>query len=248
MIGKFIEKWKMLKAVKAIQKEPIYLAAVQAGQTYLTDESQGIGKYASKELKQKLAEEIMGEVNEVILAPNQLMANREKLAAYTLQMAKYQVLIFPGKNEDEDDTTGLRDKPEITGELKSHFKKIAEEDKDIKELACILEDPSDKEIYEACLFRYWLFHLKAHVFQTIRMALNDTHHDPEKDWYREFVAAMCAWEEYNYRKLIGLPDVLEKDDDIGSLEVLKYSTFMDIVLSGAKYPNFEWKETYKDEK
>ena len=236
----------MLKAVKIIQKEPIYLAAIQAGQTYLTDDSQGIGKYASKELKQKLAEEIIAEVNEVILAPNQLKANREKLAAYTLQMAKYQVLILPGKNED--DATRLRDKPGITGELKSHIKKIAEEDKEIKELAWGLDDPSDKDIYEACLFRYWLFHLKAHVFQTIRIALNDTHHDPEKDWYREFVAAMCAWEEHNYRKLIGLPDALEKDDGMGGLEALKYSTFMDIVLSGAKYPNFEWKEAYKDEK
>jgi len=248
MIGKFIEKWKMLKAVKAIQKEPIYLAAIQAGQTGLADESQGLGKYASKELKQKLAEEIMAEVNEVILAPNQLMANREKLSVYTLQMAKYQVLILPEKNEDEDDATGLRDKPGITGELKSHIKKIAEEDKEIKELVWSLDDPSDKDIYEACLFRYWLFQLKAHIFQTIRIALNDIHHDPEKDWYREFVAAMCAWEEYNYRKLIGLPDVLEKDDGFGGREALKYSTFMDIVLSGAKYPNFEWKEAYKDEK
>ena len=47
MIGKLIENLKLRKAVKAIQKEPIYLAAVQAGQTYLTDESQGIGKYLS---------------------------------------------------------------------------------------------------------------------------------------------------------------------------------------------------------
>jgi len=244
MIGKLIENWKLRKALKAIQKEPIYLVAVQAGQTYLTDESQGIGKYASKEFKQKLAEEIIREVNEVILAPNQLMANREKLTAYTLQMAKYQVLILP--NEGEDDTTGLRGKPGISGELRSNLQKIVEKDKEIKELAWSLNDPSEKDIYEACLFRYWLFHLKAHVFQTIRIALNDTHNDPEKDWYREFVAAMCAWEEHNYRKLIGLPDILEKEGGIGGLEALKYSTFMDIVLSGATYPNFEWKEAYKD--
>ena len=59
---------------------------------------------------------------------------------------------------------------------------------------------------------------------------------------------MCAWEEYQFRELIGLPNVLDKDSDSGTgiLEAIQFSTFLDFVVNGATYPNFEWEEAIKD--
>ena len=231
----------------SLLKDPIYLAAIIAGNKYLTDETQGIGKNAPQENKRKLAEKILTDVNEVILAPNRILANREKLAAFTIGMAKYQVLILPSEHEDEEELTGLRGKPGITGELKLHLLEIAKKDKEIKEMAFIFDDPNEQDIYDGCLIRYWEYHLKSHVFQTIRIALKDYHPDHEKDWYRPFIEAMCATEEHHYRKLIGLPDVLGRDGELdGDIEALKYSTFLNMVLNGVTYPNFEWEETYQD--
>jgi len=120
MFGKLIENWKALRVLKAVQKEPIYQVAIQVIGDYLTDESQRLGKYASQKFKEELAEDILKEVGEVVLSENRLLANREKLATYTIAMAKYQVLILPAESDDEEEVTGLRGKPGVTGELKAH--------------------------------------------------------------------------------------------------------------------------------
>ncbi len=92
-----------------------------------------------------------------------------------------------------------------------------------------------------------MYHLKASVFEAIRDALNDIHPNTEKDWYEPFVHAMCASEEHDFREAIGMPDVIEKDGSMGNFGALKYSTYWNIVMSGAKYPNLEWEEAWKQE-
>ena len=244
MIKSLIDKWRAKQALKTLEKDPLYKAAIETIRTTLTDKNSGLGKYASQKFKEELAGDIMKEVTDVVFAENRVMANREKLSAAVLMMAKYQVLVLPAENEPEQEITGLRGKPGITGQLKSHIKKIAEKDQDIKKLAWNLDNPSEKDIYEACLYQYWVYALSVQVYQTLRFYLNDYHPDTQKDWYRPFVEAMCAWEEHNFREAIGLPDILAKQDEYGSAAALKYSTFFDFVRDGSKYPNFEFQEHY----
>jgi len=238
MLGNLFKRLRGWLAVKALEKNPVYGMVFTTIRDTLTDPSKGLGKYADQEFKQELTEQILKEVAEVVSTQNPVMANRKKLADYVLKMAKYQVLILPAPNEPEEEVSGLRGKPGITGEIKAHLKEIAEKDEEIKELAWSLDTPTVQDIYEACVVRYWVAVFKAAVFHSIRLALGDYHPTPEKDWYRPFVAAMCAWEEYNYREKIGLPD-------ISPIAALKYLSFFHVVMSGAKYPNFEWEEHYK---
>ncbi|HZR02012.1 MAG TPA: hypothetical protein VFA81_02420 [Burkholderiales bacterium] len=247
MIGGLIKKLQGLWAVRSLLRNPLYQGVLSEIQATLSDETKGLGKYASREFKAEIAERALREVSEVLLSPNPVLANREKLAGYVLQLAKYQVLVLPSRTEPEEDVTGLRGQPGVTGELKAHIAAIAEKDKEIKELAWSLDNHTEQDIYEACLFRYWVAGFLANVFHKTRILLKDHHPDPEKDWYRPFVAAMCAWEEHNYRDELALPDVLAKQDSHGDLAALKYSTFMDIVMSGARYPNFEWEESFRRE-
>ncbi len=248
MIKTLIDKWRSKRALKTLEKDPLYKDAIETIRKALTDKSIGLGKYASKTFKEEFASDIMKEVADVVCAENQVMANREKLSAAVLMMAKYQVLVLPAENESAQEVTGLRGKPGITGELKAHIKKIAEKDQDIKRLAWSLDNPSEKDIFEACLYQYWVYALSAQVFQPLRISLKDYHPDIQKDWYRPFVEAMCAWEEHNFREAIGLPDILAQQDEYGSAAGLKYSTFFDFVRGGSKFPNYEFQEHYSKKK
>ncbi len=78
---------------------------------------------------------------------------------------------------------------------------IAEKDKDIKELAWSLNNPTPQRLYEACVFRCMVFAFQANLFHCTRIALGDYHPLPEKDWYRPFVAARCAWEECQFPRV-----------------------------------------------
>ena len=139
----------------------------------------------------------------------------------------------------------MRGRPGISGELKAHLKEIAEKDKEIRELAWSLDNP--EQLYNACLLRYWTAAFLANGFNRTRIALGDHHPSREKDWFRPFLAAMCAWEEYGYREAIGLPDILATQTGYGIVAGLRYQSFLSIVMSGAQYPNFEWEEQCKPE-
>lgn len=245
MLGKLLGNLKARRAFRTLEKNPIYQAAFAVIRETLADDTNPLGKYASQEIKEEYANRLIREVGEVVTAQNPVMVNREKLAAYVLQEAKYLVLVIPSPTEPEVEVTGLRGRAGITGELKAYLQEIAEEDKDIKELAWSLDNPTPQDLYEACLSKCWAAGFMSNVFNTTRIALGDYHLSLEKDWYRPFVTAMCAWKEHNYREVIGLPDVLSVQDDNG-FAALKYASFLNFVISGAKYPNFEWEEHYKN--
>lgn len=248
MFGKLVDYVKAFFAVRALEKHPVYDAAIRHIRETFADDSKGLGRYATQKFREELVQRLLQEVAEVVTSVNPVMANREKLASYALGLAKYQVLILPAPNEPEQETTGFRGKPGITGELKAHLKEIAEKDKDIKEYAWSLGNPTPQQLFEACVFKCMVFGFEANLFHCTRIALGDYHPSPDKDWYLPFVAAMCAWEEHKFRKLIGLPDVLATQDEFGSIAGIKYSTFLNIVMGGAKYPNLEWEEHYKSER
>jgi hypothetical protein len=56
---------------------------------------------------------------------------------------------------------------------------------------------------------------------------------------------MCAVEEKHFRDQLGLKDVLAEQDDYKSIAALKHSTFMNYVLAGSRFPNFEFEEHFR---
>ncbi|HKT35091.1 MAG TPA: hypothetical protein VJR03_09690, partial [Nitrospira sp.] len=81
------------------------------------------------------------------------------------------------------------------------------------------------------------------VYQMMRLAFDDVNHVEGKDWFRPFVAAMCAWQEHQYRGLLGMPSALGGDSD---KEAVKYSLFAEFVLEGARFPDLAWHDQAED--
>jgi len=245
MVWGWFKNFKEKRNVCEIEKNPIYSIAMASAAETLNNKSHGLGKHASDNFKKDLIKNLPEAIIKIVLSENPIMANREAFAGNLIMTAKYQVLVLPDENEPEEDVTGLREKLGISGKLKKHIKEIAEKDEEIKKLAWGMDNPNEVDLYEACLFRYWTYHFWTSVYNTIRLQLNDFHADPEKDWYRPFFEKMCAWEEQQFREKIGQEDILDDSTPAGRLRGLKYSTFMNIVLNGHKYPNLEWEEHYK---
>ena len=59
-----------------------------------------------------------------------------------------------------------------------------------------------------------------------------------------FKHAVCANCEHIYRREVELPPAF--DEDLASIAPSAYSIFTDIVLSGAKDPELEWRDYYKN--
>jgi len=211
MLGKLFETIFDHLVLGTSRKNPVYQSALAAMHLTLDDTSEGLGKYAPPEHKKTLAWQIMKEVREVVTAADPVIVNREKLADYVFKLANFQVLVIPSTADDEEDVTGLRGKPGITGELKAHLKEIAEKDEEVKKLVENLDHPTTEDIIGACQYYCWNGGLMTNVFNSTRIALGDCNPVSENDWYRPFFAAMCASAEYHYRMLIGLPNVFSRD-------------------------------------
>lgn len=76
----------------------------------------------------------------------------------------------------------------------------------------------------------------------LRFAFDDVNHAEGKDWFKSFIAAECAWQEYRYRELLGMPPTFEGPKSETWEKALKMSFFMQCVLEGARFPDLEWRE------
>lgn len=200
----------------------------------------GLGKYGQPAFKKALIDDVRVEVAEVEAAPDPRIANRHKLANYVVLMAKYQVLILPGVDEDEPEVTGLRGRPGISGALKAHIFTIAAADKYINETAAELKERNPQALYEAVLFRYWVASLRAQVFDGLRLRYQDVPVDKGADWYPGFIEAMCAYQEYDYRKLINLPQILGPSEQAAAVAAYGCAQYLRAVLSGDAKPGPDW--------
>ena len=100
------------------------------------------------------------------------------------------------------------------------------------------------DAWNPILFRYRILAAWMGVFQDLRPAVRDSRVRDLADWFRPFLIAMCAWNEYNYRVSIGLPPSLGKTQGEALLEAIKLSKFADYVMSGAEDPLSAWRSEY----
>ncbi len=238
-------------ALTASGTHPVTKRAMSSIRVFLS-EADGFQSRFSPEFKRGIGERLVQEVGQVLSAADPVMTNRDKLSDHVCRLATYAVLVIPSVNESKDDPTGLRGKAGITGELKGHIKELAGKNEEIRE-ACHsmsaftikpvdwnLENPTERDLYEACLAHWEISRFNSQIFNSLRIGLGDHHPTTERDWYVPFVAAMCAMKEYEYRSILGLPEVLTAQSG-QSFAALHYSSFLNIVLSGAKQPYVEWK-------
>jgi hypothetical protein len=238
MLGKIIERINAHIAAYRLKQIP----AIRIGRASIMQywpENFQITKNFDKTVIDSHTHTMMEEVIKVALSPDPRMANREALAGYVLAYAKWQVLVI--KPPPKPDVTGLRGKPGITGKLEARLPELAEKDNDLQEYLHQIEGPLSKDNLSILMGRRtYILWTWVQVFSQMRSAFDDFNHAKGKDWIDPFIAAMCASEEYQFRAMLGMPQVLGNSKIDPFIHYMRLSSFLDIVLSGVRYPDLEW--------
>ena len=200
-----------------------------------------LSDFISEEERSELSRRLYLDINSICNAADPVSACRERLAAAMLKMASYQVLIIPPS--PDDDPTGLRSQPGITGELKAHLVPLSERNGDLRsEIRKKAETADFDFIWQVIQQSYWTAYWFVESFNAARMALDDF--NETSDWYKPFMHAACAHYEHDYRRDLELPAAFS--DEMAQVAANAYSLYTDIVLSGAPNPDLEWRDYHKD--
>lgn len=187
------------------------------------------------------SEEMMEEVVKVATSSDPRMANRERLTSCVIELAQFQVLIIDPP--PAEDPTGLRGQPGITGELKAHLLELAQKDKKLLEFMHAFPIPKNADdVWNPVWGRYRVVGAWTHVYQMLRFAFDDVNHAEGKDWFKPFVAAMCAHKEHEYRELLDMSPAFQGPKTEAWKKAMKMGYFMEFVLNGARFPDLEWQE------
>lgn len=242
LVWKLIERFVAGPAVPQISDE--VKATLKIGRTAIQTHwtaNREVTKAFSDQFVKHHTEEMIGEVTKVATNSDPRMANRERLVSCVMELAQFQVLIIDPP--PAEDPTGLRGQPGITGELKAHLLELAQKDNSLREFMHAFPTPTNADdVWGPVVGRYRIVNAWTHVHQMLRFAFDDVNHTEGKDWFKPFVAAMCAWQEYQYRELLGMPPAFEGPETETWKKALKMSFFMQYVLKGARFPDLEWRE------
>jgi hypothetical protein len=197
--------------------------------------------FIDKSSQDALSRQLFLKINDICNAYDPVAACREQLAASMMKFAAYQVLIIPAA--PEEDPSGLRGQPGITGQLGEHLVRIVEAN---HELRSDLSGPTSsmtKDIVLSHVQRsYWQWYWSLETINAARIELGDF---PEQgDWFLPFKHAACVSYEATYRREIELPPAF--DEEIAREAIMAYPIFTDIVLAGDKHPDKEWRDYHQD--
>lgn len=242
LLWKLAERFVTGQAVPQISDE--MKAALDIGRTAIENCWTGnheVLKDFSDQFVKHHAEMMREEVAKVVTSPDPRMLNRERLTSCVIELAQFQVLVID--LPPAEDPTGLRGQPGITGELKAHLLELAQKDKGLREFMHAFPTPKNVGgVWNPVLGRYRVVHAWTSVHHMLRFAFDDVNHTEGKDWFKPFVAAMCAWQEYIYRESLGMPPAFEGPKAEAWKKAAKMSYFSDFVLEGGRFPDLEWCE------
>ncbi len=197
--------------------------------------------YITEEERSELSRQLFLEINSVCNATDPMLACRNKLATTMLKFASYQVLVIPPA--PEEDPSGLRGQPGITGQLKERLLQIVQKNDVLRtEMYGETDLRSYEALWEVLQRSYWKTYWFLATFNAARVEMNDVEKD--NDWYRSFMHAACANQEHQYRWELEMPPAFA--EDIARAASTAYSVFTDIVLSGEQNPVTEWRASHKD--
>lgn len=226
-------------AIDASRSNPVLKASVQrSAEIYQQTPLQDL---IDEEERANLARELFLEINRICNSTDANAVCRESLAATMLKFAQYQVLLIPP--EPEEDPTGLRAQPGISGDLKRHVVELATRAENLRtDLFGISSVADFDEIWGRIQVLYWKSFWRLETVNATRIELGD--HVAAGDWYKPFMHASCVSAEHVYRHNLELPPALE--ESIAKPVSTAYSIYTDIVVSGAADPDGEWRDYYKD--
>jgi hypothetical protein len=186
-----------------------------------------------------VATQMMQAVLDIAAAPDPRMANRQRLVDVVADLALFEVLTLPPA--PQPDSTKLRGRPGITGELWQRIPQLARlKMRDYFAPMGGVDSLSDQELRDAIVFRRYVLHDWASMHQILRAAWRDL--IEANDWYRLLIENMCAFTEHGIRGDLGMEPALDSSSNRNpTIESLARSTLMNIVLSGAADPVTEWK-------
>lgn len=243
MLDWIIRKFQEQRIRKFITSHPVIIDAAGAIERQMKEMNNIIK--VSDETKSNIKEGLMMEAFRLIGSDSPIMNNRQLLVPAVINMAAFQVLILPSSTENEPEVTGLRGRPGISGELKASILDIARKDSYISSLFANHQDLTRDIVYDSCLGYYWGVSIRTNFFQSLRITFDDYFDNPDRDWFRPFVEAMCAYKEAHYRELLSMPDILDEQSGLAPCAALKYSTFADIILSGERDPRSAFDQRYR---
>jgi hypothetical protein len=192
---------------------------------------------APPEARKHIIEQLGSRIEGVLRAPSPMLKLREELATVVYDYADLQVLCLLPEEKSE---VYYGESQFISGELHRYIRKCVQHNNELREKIWSLPDSTDADLIKYCNTRCTLFLYFLNGFDLMRIEFDDREPTPDKDWLRPFTTSMLIWSENYYREKIGLPSLLRSD-----LDGLMHSTFLDIVVSGAKNPLVEWETHYQ---
>jgi hypothetical protein len=222
-------------AVEKKRDNPVLAYAVQqAAEIY---EEIPLRNHIDEKRRAALARDLFLEVHRICASSDPVTACRDKYVAAMLQLASYQVLVIPPP--PQEDPSGLRGQPGITGGLNEHLVKLCAVNDALRSTMFEITESEDfDELWKIVQRLYWETYWLVAILNATRVGLKDCGED--KDWDRDFLIATCATAEHSYRWELelppGFPETVARD------AAGAYAVFADIVLSGAANPALEWRD------
>lgn len=234
MIEAFLQRRREKKALRKWQNSFL-------GKTLASHTHEYFTKYPrladfSEETKNKIVGDFYQTIFSLPQAENPFLAMRELLASYVVGFAVFQVLCLT--EEDKADAF-YSNCPYISGQLHHHIDKAVKHVDELRELQWKYPQITNSDLVSFCNSRCVLHLYYINGFNYVRCEFDDF--DKEKDWLQPFLKSMLIWHEDQIRDKIGLESLLPD-----RLDGLKHSTFMNMVVNGAKNPYFEWEKNSVD--
>jgi hypothetical protein len=131
----------------------------------------------------------------------------------------------------------------ISGGLWEHRMELARVYEPIKDaLHAASLETNETTVHDAILTLASQAAYLVNMANTARIALDDYHHDQDKDWFRPMMYSFCVSAENKLRKLIKLPTSPDED-----MAALMHDTMMHTVLGGTPFPDVKWREGYQNQ-
>ena len=115
-------------AIETGRQNPVLLSTVDMSSKIY--DGIPLKNFIGEDKRDALARELFLEINLICNAYDPVAACRQKLATMMIKFASFQVLVIPPA--PEEDVSGLRGQPGITGELKQHLLQIVQKNHDLQ--------------------------------------------------------------------------------------------------------------------
>ena len=235
MFGWFSRLFGERTAAQKGRDNPVVQKA--ANESALVYNRTSLADLIDEDRRSRLARELYLEINRICNSTDPVTVCREEFVRTMLRFASYQVLVIPP--DPEDDASGLRRQPGVSGDLKQHLVKACERNDDLRStIYGKTESRRFEDLWPIIERTYWETFWLLGTLNATRIAQGDSVED--EDWYEPFLHAACVNAEHSCRWELELPPAF--DEAIAREAANAYAVFTDIVLSGSPDPAREWRE------